>query len=65
MKKNEIQDPVIIQAVPALMSEKATKFNCEGDLVWIPNSQFNYDAEKEELEIPRWLAREKFPEENF
>jgi hypothetical protein len=64
-KKNKIQDPVIIQAVPVRMSAKSMCFDCEGDLEWFPKTQFNFDPEKEELEIPKWLAREKFPNENF
>ena len=65
MSKNEINDPVIIEGFPAQMSAKSIRFNCEGDLVWLPKSQINFDAEKKEIEMPKWLARKTFPNEGF
>lgn len=41
---------------------RAYKFNCEGDIVWIPKSQCHYIPEFKELEIPEWLYRDKFPD---
>lgn len=64
-EKKELKDPVIIEASIVRMSAKSACFDCEGDIVWFPKSQLNWDPKKNELEIPRWLAREKFPDENF
>lgn len=64
-QKKEFKDPVIIEASIVRMSSKSVCFDCEGDLIWFPKSQLNWNAEENELEIPRWLAREKFPDENF
>jgi hypothetical protein len=42
-------------------TDKSFKFNCEGDVIWIPKSQCNFIPALKELEIPEWLFREKFP----
>lgn len=64
-EKKEFKDPVIIEASIVRMSSKSVCFDCEGDLEWFPKTQCNWNPDKNELEIPRWLAKEKFPNENF
>ena len=50
-----------IRAILLRQVGKAYKFNCDGDIVYIPIGQCNYIKEFKELEIPEWLYREKFP----
>tara|TARA_R110000851_G_scaffold108617_1_gene230050 strand:- start:31679 stop:31951 length:273 start_codon:yes stop_codon:yes gene_type:complete len=64
-KKNNLIEPVIIEARLIHEMKNSSLFECEGDRVWFASSKFNFDEEKQELEIPTWLAREKFPDENF
>lgn len=44
-------------------SKTALYLNCEGDKIWVPKSLVNFDAEKESLELPEWLHKQKFPNE--
>lgn len=44
-------------------TENAYYLNCEGDKVWFPKSKVKLNIEKKELELPEWLAKEKFPGE--
>lgn len=61
MKKNIIKDAIIIKATFIRETKNSFYLDCEGDPVWFPKSQVNFDQKKEELEIPKWLAKEKFP----
>ncbi|WP_300440636.1 hypothetical protein [Christiangramia sp.] len=56
---------ITIQA--KLIKEYASSYylDCEGDKVWFPRSQVEFNKEKEELTAPEWLLRQKFPNENF
>ncbi len=63
MKREE--NTTIIEAKYIRESTKSIYLDCEGDLVWFPKSQIKFDKEKEEAEVPNWLLREKFPDENF
>lgn len=56
---------IIIQAILIDETAHAYRLDCEGDIAWLPKSQVNFDAEKEELEAPVWLLKEKFPNEEF
>jgi len=54
---------VIIQ-VDELITEtdKAYHVDCEGDKVWLPKSQVTLDMSKNQVEIPDWLFKQKFPD---
>lgn len=52
-----------IEATYIEESSKAWKVNCEGDIMWFPKSEVNYDREAEEMEAPIWLLKLKFPDE--
>ena len=56
---------IIIEAKYMRESSKSIYLDCEGQLEWFPKSQVNFDASKEELTLPKWLADEKFPGENL
>lgn len=56
---------IIIQATLIDQTAHALRLDCEGDLIWFPKSQVTFNAEKEELEAPLWLLKEKFPNEEF
>lgn len=64
-QKVEIADPVIISATLVKETDKSLLLDCEGDQVWFPKSQVNFNDDKKELEAPRWLLKEKFPNENL
>lgn len=59
------QGTSIIEAKYVRESAKSILLDCEGDLVWFPKSQITFDKTKESAEVPNWLLREKFPDENF
>ena len=63
MKK--IRNGIIIEAVLIKELDKAWYLDCEGDKKWFPKSYCKFDADKNELEVPKWLLREKFPNEKF
>lgn len=56
---------IIIHAELIAETSAAWFLNCEGDENWFPKSQCEFDKEKDELEAPLWLLKEKFPGENF
>jgi len=37
----------------------------KGEPIWFPKKHVTFNQEKKELECPRWLLKEKFPNENF
>lgn len=61
----DIKDGIIIEAKYIKQSENAWLLNCEGDIHWFPKSHCNFNAEKEELEVPKWLLKQKFPNEQY
>ena len=63
MNKDQIVDSVTIQAEYLRETPKSIRLDCEGDSEWFPKSQVNFDQEKNELTLPKWLHREKFPNE--
>ena len=65
MSKKEIKDPIIIEADFVKETKESFLLDCEGDQEWFPKSQVNFDAEKKELECPRWLLNKKFPDEKY
>jgi hypothetical protein len=54
---------IIIEATLIKKLDKATLFDCEGDKIWISNNNYKYNPDSKDLEIPLWLAKEKFPNE--
>lgn len=42
---------------------KSILLDCEGDLEWFPKSKVKFDNETNTLELPKWIHREKFPNE--
>lgn len=50
-----------IEAVQLAETDKAVKFNCEGDIIWVPKGKFRFNKEKRELTLPDWLFKAKFP----
>lgn len=56
---------IIIQAELISQTEKAWHLNCEGDNKWFPKSVCKFSEEKNELEAPLWVLKEKFPNENL
>lgn len=65
MGKIQIKDPIIIEADFIRETKDSLFLDCEGDLEWFPKSQVNFDAEKKELECPRWILNKKFPNEKY
>lgn len=59
----EIKDGIIIQAKFIRETKDSYYLDCEGDLVWFPKSQVNFNQEKESVEVPRWLIKKTFPNE--
>lgn len=64
-KQKEIKGGIIIQAKFIRETKDSYYLDCEGDPVWFPKSQVNFSQEKEELDCPKWLLEEKFPNEKF
>lgn len=65
MSKKELKNPIIIQAEFIRETKNSFLLDCEGDVVWFPKSQVNFDKEGESLEAPKWLLEEKFPATKF
>lgn len=57
------KDLIKIEAEYVRENGKNIQLDCEGDLVWFPKSQVNFDKENNSLELPVWLHKEKFPGE--
>lgn len=64
-ENNEIKNPIIIKAEYIRETKDSLYLDCEGDLEWFPKSQVNFNQEKQELEAPKWLLEQKFPETKF
>ena len=58
-------EKLIISAKLVKELDKAWLLDCEGDREWFPKSKCTFDPKKGELEAPKWLLREKFPNEGF
>ena len=56
---------IIIEVTLVKELDKAWLLDCEGDHKWFPKSQCSFNAEKNELEAPKWLLQQKFPNEKF
>ena len=65
MEQKEIKNAIIIKAEFMRQTKNSYLLDCEGDVVWFPKSQVNFNTEKNELEAPKWLLEEKFPETKF
>jgi len=65
MKKQDVKDPITIEADYIRETAKSYHLDCEGDLEWFAKSQVYFDRPGKELTAPRWLLNEKFPGENF
>lgn len=61
----EIPNGIIIEAKLVKEHNKGWVLDCEGDEAWFPKSLCNFNAEKQELEAPKWLLKERFPNEKF
>jgi len=61
----EIKDGITIEADLIRETKDSFYLDCEGDPVWFPKSQVIFDPDKKQVEVPRWLMKEKFPNENF
>lgn len=65
MKKNDLGDPITVEAVFVKETEDAILLDCEGDVEWFPKKFINFDQENDSLEVERWLLQSKFPGENY
>jgi hypothetical protein len=63
--QKDIKDGIIISAKLIRETAAAYYLDCEGDKEWFSKSLVNFDAQKEELEAPKWLLKQKFPETKF
>lgn len=63
--KNELNDPITIDAKLLVKGNNASKFECEGDIAWFPNKLINWNPETESLEVERWKLMQTFPGENY
>jgi hypothetical protein len=61
----EIKDGITIDAELIRDTKDSYYLDCEGDPTWFPKSQVIFDPEKNKVEVPRWLMKERFPNENF
>jgi len=61
----EIKNPVIIEAKFIRETTKSFYLDCEGGPEWFPKSQVNFNSDKNELELPKWLAEKTFPNTKF
>ena len=67
-KENHVKDiknGIIIKAVFIRDTKESWLLDCEGDVEWFPKSEVNFDADKQELEAPKWLLEKKFPDTKF
>lgn len=55
----------IIEAKLIHETTLAWLLDCEGDQAWFSKSQVRFDKDKEELEAPSWILKEKFPNEDW
>lgn len=65
MDYKEIENSVVIEAEFIHENEKSYLMDCEGDERWFPKKEVNVFRDRNELEIPVWLAKRYFPNENF
>lgn len=63
IKPIKIPDGIIVSAILISESLKAWYLNCDGDRLWFSKLTCTFEEEAEELELPKWLYREKFPNE--
>lgn len=61
----EIKNGIIIKAEYIQETKESWLLNCEGDIEWFPKSEVNFDADKQELDAPKWLLEKKFPDTKF
>ena len=61
----EIKDGITIEADFIRETKDSYYLDCEGDPTWFPKSQVIFDPDKKQVEVPKWLMKEKFPNENF
>jgi hypothetical protein len=61
----EIENGVTIEATLIRETKDSYYLDCEGDPTWFPKSKVIFDSDKSEVEVPSWLMKEKFPNENF
>lgn len=60
------QSELLIVAADYIRETKDSYYlDCEGDLEWFPKKLVKFNAETKELEAPRWLLEEKFPDTKF
>lgn len=65
VQQKDIEDGVIIKAEFVRETKLSWLLDCEGDVEWFPKANCNFNAEEQELEAPKWLLRQKFPDEQF
>ena len=58
-----INNGEFIDAILIKETQEAFLLDCEGDEIWFPKSQVNFDEKLNQLEEPLWLLRDKFPGE--
>lgn len=61
----EIEDGITIEAELIRETKDSYYLDCEGDPTWFPKSKVIFDPDKKQVEVPRWLMKERFPNENF
>ena len=61
----EIKDGIIIKAEYIRETKDSWFLDCEGDLEWFPKSKVNFNREEQSLEVPKWILKQKFPNENW
>ena len=61
----DIKNGIIIKAVFIRDTKESWLLDCEGDIEWFPKSEVNFDADKQELDAPKWLLEKKFPDTKF
>lgn len=61
----DIKNGIIIKALFIRDTKESWLLACEGDVEWFPKSEVNFDADKQELEAPKWLLEKKFPDTKF
>lgn len=61
----DIKNGIIIKAVFIRETKESWLLDCEEDVEWFPKSEVNFDADKQELEAPKWLLEKKFPDTKF
>lgn len=61
----DIKNGIIIKAEFIREKKESWLLDCEGDVEWFPKSKVNFDADKQELEAPKWLLEKKFPDTKF